>query len=178
MNPKTLRFLLFATLLFVLPLKAAQAEPDIETKLTAAFLYQFTKFIEWPRDNISERDSFEIGVAQNAALFIQLQEITKDKQVKEKKISIVKDTASDISKKHHLVFIQATDSAEVERSLKKLKGCGCLTVTYSEGMGEKGAMINFFREGEKLRFEINRKAAEQEHLVISSQLLKLARLVE
>jgi hypothetical protein len=38
-------------------------------------------------------------------------------------------------------------------------------------------MVNFYLEENKVRFEINREAAARARLGISSQLLKLARIV-
>ena len=45
-------------------------------------------------------------------------------------------------------------------------------------LSASGGMINFFLEGKKVRFEINRPAAEAAGLKISSRLLRLAVLVE
>ena len=48
----------------------------------------------------------------------------------------------------------------------------------SEGSGERGVLINFYREEDYLRFEINRGAVSRSGLRFSSNLLRLARLVE
>lgn len=63
-------------------------------------------------------------------------------------------------------------------TLKGLNGCQCLTVTYQKGMGEQGSIINFFIEENRFKFEINLKKAALEHITLSSQLLKLGRIIE
>ena len=52
-----------------------------------------------------------------------------------------------------------------------------LVVGDSPGLAEKGAIINFVIEDNKVRFEVNPQAARQAHLQISSKLLRLAKLV-
>jgi hypothetical protein len=57
---------------------------------------------------------------------------------------------------------------------KALTGASVLTVGEVEGFTETGGMINFFREGTKIRFQINQGAATSAGLKISSKLLSLA----
>ena len=56
-------------------------------------------------------------------------------------------------------------------------GFGLAAYRIREGIGEAGVMINFYRRDDKVRFEINARAAERNGLRISSKLLKLARVV-
>ena len=46
------------------------------------------------------------------------------------------------------------------------------------GFADGGGIINFIEENNKVRFEINAEAARRTGLNISSELLKLARLVK
>jgi hypothetical protein len=52
-----------------------------------------------------------------------------------------------------------------------------LTVGDSDGYAARGVIANFYLEENRVRFEINREAAVRARLGISSQLLKLARIV-
>jgi len=75
----------------------------------------------------------------------------------------------------HIVFVASDgDDAAI---LEAASGGAALSVGESEGFAERGGVINFFSEGEKLRFEINPRAADRAGLKISSRLLRLARLV-
>jgi hypothetical protein len=58
--------------------------------------------------------------------------------------------------------------------MKELKGCSVLTVADMDGFTEAGGVINFVREGTKIRFRINNDVAAKEGLKISSKLLSLA----
>ncbi|MDB9964033.1 YfiR family protein [Vicingaceae bacterium] len=51
----------------------AQKEPDTNAKIKAVFLYNFTKYIEWPKGSIDE--SFKIGIYNNAEMYRFLTEM-------------------------------------------------------------------------------------------------------
>ena len=52
-----------------------------------------------------------------------------------------------------------------------------LTVGEIEGFARRGGMINFYLEGNRVRFEINPAAAQRGRLKISSQLLGLGKII-
>ena len=53
----------------------------------------------------------------------------------------------------------------------------CVVVGDGEGFATNAGLIGLYAEGEKLKFEVNQEAAHRAGLRLSSQLLKLARLV-
>ena len=55
---------------------------------------------------------------------------------------------------------------------------GTLTVGESRGFASRGGVIGFFRDKTRIRFEINRNAAREVGVKISSRLLRLAKLTE
>jgi hypothetical protein len=68
--------------------------------------------------------------------------------------------------------------AVVLRSVSaKLKGSASLIVAHARDFAKLGAMINFYLDDERLRFEINPAALKRENLQAGSQLLNLAKLV-
>jgi hypothetical protein len=77
----------------------------------------------------------------------------------------------------HIVFIPVTEKDQAARIVRSLKGSVALTVGESEGFAVRGGMVNFTVEGGKVRFEINRHAADRAGLKISSKLLSLANVV-
>jgi hypothetical protein len=77
-----------------------------------------------------------------------------------------------------VVFICASEKARVTQILGELKDSRALTVSEINGFAEQGGIINFFSERNKVRFEINPEAAHRLGLTISSDLLKLAKLVK
>jgi hypothetical protein len=59
--------------------------------------------------------------------------------------------------------------------MAELGNASILTISETEDFIASGGMINFFREGNKFRFEINDQAARDAGLKIASKLLELGR---
>ncbi len=77
----------------------------------------------------------------------------------------------------HVLFISDSAQKEFAQILSVLKTLPILTIGDAPGFAELGGIINLIQIGDQLRFEINTAAAARCGLTISSQLLKLARLV-
>jgi hypothetical protein len=52
-----------------------------------------------------------------------------------------------------------------------------LTVGDTEGYAQEGVMLNFYIEASKVKFEINLNSIRSSRIAVSSQLLKLGRMV-
>ena len=157
----------------------AASEP--EEKLKTAFIFQFAKYIEWPSDREGEKDGsrFSISLIGASPMWKFLQELAREKRIREKPIELRNVSNVTDLPKSDVVIISTDDEENISQILRKTRGTHALTVGHGDGLAERGVMINFFiTEEGKLRFEINRKAAETEGLVISSQLLKLAKIIE
>ena len=177
-----IRFSIFFFFLLTLPLGihlSSFADTHTEHQLETAFIYQFTNYIEWPTDpSIPAGSPFIISVLGSSPLTSELEQLARAKTTQSRKIEI--HPAADISRltKSHIVVITNSDENELKTLFNKLKGRNTLVISYADGFARKGAMINFFKEGGRLRFEINRSALERQNLQISSQLLKLAKVID
>ena len=76
----------------------------------------------------------------------------------------------------HIVFVTSSASEQAAGIIENLKGSNVLTVGETKGFAERGGIINFQTEENKLRFEINLDATKQTPLTISSKVLALARI--
>ncbi len=61
--------------------------------------------------------------------------------------------------------------------MQLVKGLPILTVGETPGFAERGGMIRFTLEDNRVRFEINVEAAREADLNISSRLLTLAKII-
>ncbi|MDB6033473.1 MAG: hypothetical protein JWM16_3811 [Verrucomicrobiales bacterium] len=77
----------------------------------------------------------------------------------------------------HLLFVPANEESSLNELVKELQQAHVLTVGETPGFAAAGGMINFLREGDKVRFDINAFSADQAGLRISAQLQKLAKTV-
>ena len=77
----------------------------------------------------------------------------------------------------NVLFVCPSEKGQVDRILAGLRGSPVLTVGESDGFARQGGAINFFLQGNKVRFEINPDAAQRNGLRMSAQLLNLGRIV-
>ena len=78
----------------------------------------------------------------------------------------------------HILFISSSEKARLPQILVNLKGASVLTVGEMVQFAQGGGIINFTRRKNKIRLEINLDAAKRAGLKISSQLLKLAKIIK
>jgi hypothetical protein len=76
----------------------------------------------------------------------------------------------------HVLFIAATEGHRLDDILTRTASQPVLTVADTTGFGARGVMINFYRDGSTLRFEVNEAAVSPSGLVLGRRLLRLARL--
>jgi len=77
----------------------------------------------------------------------------------------------------HLVFISDSEARRVETILAPLASRPVLTVSDMTNFARQGGVIGFYPEGKKVRFEINVNTAQRSGLKISSDLLRLGKIV-
>jgi hypothetical protein len=157
----------------------AQDSVSTEYKVKAAYLYNFAKFVKWPAQGLTNSDSpLVIGVFGQNPFGQELAAIARDHQINGRPI-LIKPVASVADAAGvHLMFIGATEDAQATQILTSLKDANILTVGESKKYAAAGGIIDFVREADKVRFEINETAAEHHGIKISAQLLKLARSVQ
>ena len=143
-----------------------------EYEVKAAFLYQFTKFIQWSK-NSPKDEIFSICIVGKDP-FGQIINELESETVDNRKIEIKRLKFEDVIDSCHVVFIGQTERNRLFSFMENLRGKGILTVSEIDGFIERGGVINFKRQGSRVGFEINQKKAEEEGIKISSKLLSLA----
>ncbi|HEY6159823.1 MAG TPA: YfiR family protein [Bacteroidia bacterium] len=149
---------------------------DAPTKIKATFLYNFTKYIEWPEDY--KQGNFVIGVMGNNTLYNDLNTFFSTKTLGTQKYEVkLFAKASDITR-CHMIFIPADYTGSVNEVIAKVKGKSTLVVTDKAGMAKQGAAINFVSIDNKQKFELNKTNVEKSDLKVSSSLISLAIVVD
>ncbi len=166
--------LLSAFLLFS-PAVNASAPEDAPTEyqVKAAFMYNFLKFIQWPPEYFSERDTFMICIFGRDPFGKDI-EFLREKRIYGKSISIKRVGNLKGLTGCDLLFVSRSAERMLPQILGSLKGT-VLTVSDIDGFSSSGGVIEFVIEGNKVRFIINREAAEKAGLRISSKLYWLSR---
>ena len=171
MPPK--RFSLLIVFFSIAAVTTAQSGQQ-EANLKAAFIYNFTNYIDWNNDNGTD---FVIGILGPSNITQPLTEIAETNTVKTKKIIVRNFAKPGDIEDCNILFIPANTPFSLQSVLDKV-GKGVLTISEEQGFAKQGTELNFVIEKDKLKFEVNLKALYQAGLKASSQLLKLAKIVD
>lgn len=156
----------------------AQSPTVSEYQVKAAFLYNFAKFIEWPPSSFSDASApLRICVFGQDPFGHELRDITNEKTINGRKLQVDQVVDLQLARTCHILFIASSEKAQLTRIFESLRGTDVLTVGDTKGFVQQGGMINFVPENNRVQFEVNRKAAGQAGLKISSKLLNVAKLV-
>ena len=152
----------------------AQDIKHTEHQIKSAFIYNFAKFVYWPDEsNDSTLTLYVIGEASFYAALDTIEgKIIRGKTLQIKHIKSLRNI-----KDCDMLFITSAEKDNLENLINPIRGSSILTIGDTKGFAERGVMINLYIEEERVRFEINVEAASQAGLEISSQLLKLAKIV-
>lgn len=152
----------------------ARAPVAGEWQIKSAFLYNFTKFVEWPAASFAgPTQPIVIGVLGEKPLVQELETIVAGRTVNGRAILVRTVRTAEEARTTQLLFVSVAEESRFAAIRAELADSPVLTVGESPSFSVTGA-IGFVKEGKKLRFEINMDIAEQSHLKISAQLQKLA----
>lgn len=150
-----------------------------EYEIKAQYINLFTQYIEWP-ENSDVNDtlkSFRIKIIGENPFGNTLEDLTKSIKIKGKDV-VFEEVNLDNLSSCDILFISNSQKGNLQKIIDRTKGKGVILVSDSEGFASKGVFINFYIDRNRIRFEINKKAVEDEGFMISSRLLKLAYIVE
>lgn len=150
-----------------------------EYQIKAAYIYYFATFIEWPSEVVARRDkTFVIGVLGEDPFGTILEETLRGKTIKDCRLVVRRFVSPNDALHSDILFISSSEQGHLPQILGILDGAPVLTVGESDQFVERGGQIGLRLDGRKVRFDINTVAATHAGLKISSQLLKLGKVVQ
>jgi hypothetical protein len=169
-------FLLCLALCCVAVAAAAQSASEYQVK--AAFLFNFAKFVEWPADAFSTADApLQVCVLGQDPFGGDFEQMIEDKTVSGHRLEIAHPEGVPQARACQVLFIASSEKQKAREILRGLAGVSVLTVGDTPGFAKMGGVINFVLDENRVRFEINVKAAERAHLKLSARLLTVAKLI-
>lgn len=145
-----------------------------EYKNKVAFIYNFARFTEWPDDNselkicVYGKDPFDSYI-----------DSLNGRKIDDKTIKIVRTPKIEEVRTCNIAFLNLISPERhlFELALKQIKGTRILTISDAADVVKFGVMIGLLIEDDKVGFVINHTLAKSAKLVISAQLLRLAKEV-
>jgi hypothetical protein len=154
------------------------ADAPTENQVQAVFLYNFSRFVEWPAQAFAAPDDpFVIGIVGSDPFGARLDEAIRNEQVNGHPLTVRRfRSVSDIDN-CQILFIDRSEIGHLGQILAALEHHSTLTVSQADGAAQHGVMIQFATENSRIRLRINVESARAAGLTISSKLLRPAEIV-
>ena len=158
---------------------SAQSSVSREYQIKAAFLFNFTQFVDWPASSFATVDApMVIAVLGENPFDAYLTETVSGEKVNGHPVVIQHYDHIEEIKICHILFIGLADPKKLEQAISALKERSILTISDQPDFLTMGGMIKFFPKNNNIRFEINLEATKSANLVLSSKLLRLAEIFD
>ena len=172
--------LLVATLISLalsgLASSAAETSPEYQVK--AVFLFNFAQFVECPPQSFEGAATpFVIGVLGTDPFGSALEGAVRGETLNGRSIVIERHRSVTEIRHCQILFISRSEAPHIEEIRAALAGHSILTVSDIEDSAQRGVMIRFVADNNRIRLRINADAAKAAGLSISSKLLRPAELV-
>lgn len=153
----------------------ADEDSNVEYKVKAGYLYNFTKFVTWPEDS---SNTFNICILGSNP-FGHLLDPIEQKTAFGHPIKLFHVTDAAPGQRCHILYIgpSTEKTIPITNALTINDGNSQLTVGEHKSFIEQGGMINFVNRGGKIKLQINLQKLKQSGLTISSKLLEVAELI-
>lgn len=179
MNISFLKTGLRLTVIFLLLFSFAESGKSQDVKIVSMSkylsncLYNFSRNINWPEENKS--GDFVITIVGDKEVFTEMTKLAQNMKVGLQPI-VIKffNTVNDVSGYQQIVFVDNWQSNKISALVQKTAGSHTLIVSETEGLIDKGSMINFVPVNGVMKFEMNKESLRRNNLMASSVLEKMA----
>lgn len=162
--------------------EAGAGEPDTDPKeyqVKAAFLTHFIKYTTWPKSAFESKDSpFVLLVVGDDPFGAHIDKVMEKVRGAGRPVRVLRAKDTEDLPSAHMIFLAKSHAKELGAVLAGSAKTATLIVGDTEGLAADGAHINLFLDKNRLGFEVNTDAVKRSKLSISSEMLKLARIVK
>jgi hypothetical protein len=149
-----------------------------EYEVKAVFVFNFSRFVEWSPQAFSAPNApFVIGVLGNDPFGAHLDEAMRGEQLDQHPLVVRRFRTVEEIGDCQILFIDRSENERLGQIIAALDHRSTLTVSELDRSSERGVMIQFTTENNRIRLRINVEAARAAGLTISSKLLRSAEIV-
>ena len=177
------RFIVPVLLLFALlsPGGASAVEQRTATgedNIKATFLFNFTKFVDWPAPaGPPSQEPFRLCVVAEPAFVAIVDRTIEQESVAGRPLQRVVPASPAAALTCQILFLGRLENGRAERWIAAVRDAPVLVVSESNAAWDRGAHINFILVENRVRFDVNADAASRAGISISAKLLRVARHV-
>lgn len=156
------------------PVSARQAA---EHEVRAAFVYNFTKFIDWPAAALPA-DGFRICVIGDEAFERALAAMVAGESVQGRPVSVTDPAEPSDVARCQILYVGRLQVERGRRALAASLRSQTLTIGDGPRFLQDGGAIRFLIEDDRVRFDVNLPAVQRAGVTLTSTVLRVARRVE
>jgi hypothetical protein len=165
-------------LLLLAPAVSAVAEAPGEYQVKAVFVFNFSHFVDWPAKSLaSPGDPFIIGILGDDPFGARIDEAVRGEQINGHPLVVRRFHRVDEAGECRILFIAPSEGARLSHIVAAMNHSSTLTVSDLARSAERGVMIQFVTENNRIRLRINVESAHAAGLTINSNLLRPAEIV-
>ncbi len=155
----------------------AQASERPEQEVKAAFLYNFGKYVRWPKSEPAPDRPFVIAILGTDPFGASLDDIVRGNRIDNRPVVVRRVSRPSDLDGCEVLYVSPSEEARLDSILAAAAKAPMLTVSDMPRFVERGGMIGLVVANRRVQFEVNAEAAERAGLVLGSQLMRLARTV-
>jgi len=157
---------------------AAAVPEATEYDVKAAFIYNFARFTEWPSGAFEHpTDPIRICIIGDDPFGNTLEDIVRGKMLAQHSLVVARVGTPAGARDCHIAFVGRADDERLGSVIAAVRDRPVMTIGDTEYAAQRGAVLGFLIQNGRVRFAINTETAKRAGLVLSSQLMKLAILI-
>ena len=157
--------------------RTGPAQETLENDIKATFLYNFTKFIEWPSPPPQSSEPFRLCVLADSEFTRAVDRIIAGESVEGRPLERMEPQSPDDARRCAILYVARGHGERGAPLVAAVRQLPVLTVGDSPRFVENGGAIEFVLENNRVRFDVSPAAAQRSGLQVSSKLLRVARQV-
>jgi hypothetical protein len=171
-------FLLVAPIVHLKTASGAQDYQANEYEIKAAYLLQFSNFVEWlDSDSANLHAPMRVCFVGQDPLSSALARMIADHPSNGPSLVLRSVRHGEPIDDCHILYISRSEGKYIPQILDSVRNASVLTVGETEQFAAEGGMIQLVVEENRIKFKINPSAASKARIRISSRLLLLAQIV-
>jgi len=148
-----------------------------ESEAKATWIHTLIPYIKWQTRSDKKITICTIG---QEGVFPSLEKIIKEEKLDNSNVEpiyVKRSPDNSDFKECHMLYVSISEAGNVVGILDKTNAKGILTISSTKDFADKGGVVEFVVKGEGLKLRINTKAAQNQNIIIDSDLLGFAETV-
>ncbi len=144
-----------------------------ERAIKVAYVFNLTKYVEWPHAG----SQLVLGFVGDGSMGEALEKMLTGKTSESRVIRVVLSPKDEALEQCDVLYVAYSSPKKVRATLDRVRSKSVLTVGDTESFPKEGGMVGLVKTGQQVQIQVNLEAVREARLKISSRVLDLATIV-